>query len=88
MPLTTSQKKNFNTLRRAFRSGDAALMECQLAATGETVAVICAARRHADESVTFTPFAMFFADDPYRILNPPNPEGGFFTQEEVHGEHH
>ena len=88
MPLTPSQKDNFNTLRRAFRSGDAALMECQLAATGEAVAVVCAANRSKDKSVAFVPFAMFFADDPYRILDPPNPDGGFFNQEEVHGEHH
>jgi hypothetical protein len=88
MPLTTSQKKNFNTLRRAFRAGDAALMECQLAATGEPVAVVCAANRLPDKSVEFLPFAMFFPDDPYRILNPANPDGGFFTQEETHGKHY
>ena len=88
MPLIASQKDNFNTLHRAFRSGDAALMECQLAATGEPVAVVCAANRQPDKSVDFVPFAMFFPDDPYRILNPPNPDVGFFTQEEVHGEHH
>jgi hypothetical protein len=85
MPLTAYQKDNFNTLCRAFHSGDAALMECQLAATGETVAVVCAANRRPDKSVDIVPFAMFFPDDPYRILNPPNPDGGFFTQEEAHG---
>ena len=31
-------------LCQAFAAGDVALMECQLAATGEPVAVICAAR--------------------------------------------
>ena len=87
MPLTASQKDNFNTLRRAFRSGDAALMECQLAATGESVAVVCAANRQPDKSVNVVPFVMFFPDDLYRILNPPSPDGGFFTQEEVHGKH-
>jgi hypothetical protein len=38
MPLSMGHKKNFNTIRRAFRAGDAALMECQLATTGETAA--------------------------------------------------
>ena len=33
------------TQLRFFNSGDVALMECQLAATGEPVAVICAASR-------------------------------------------
>jgi hypothetical protein len=28
---------------------------------------------------------MFFADDPYHLVNPPNPEGGFFSQDEVNG---
>jgi hypothetical protein len=63
-------------------------MECQLVATGEPVAVVCAAHREAEQSVAFVPFAMFFPDDPYRLLNPPDPEGGFFTQEEVHGNRH
>lgn len=81
MPLTASQKENFHTLRRAFRVGDAALMEGELAATGETVAVLCAARRRPDQSVEFIRFAMFFPSDPYLALHPPNPEGGFFTQE-------
>ncbi len=35
MPLSVGQKQNFNTLRRAFRTGDAALMECQSAASDE-----------------------------------------------------
>jgi hypothetical protein len=45
MPLSAGHKRNFNTLRRVFRAGDAALMECQVAATGETAAVICAVNR-------------------------------------------
>ena len=88
MPLTAGQKRNFSTLRRAFHAGDVALMECQLAATDEAVAVLCAANRHADQSMDFVPLAMFFADDPYRALNPPNPDGGFFSQEDVHGDDH
>ena len=45
MSLSLSHRQNFDTLRRAMLAGDAALMECQLAATGEPVAVICAANR-------------------------------------------
>ena len=83
MSLSEGYKQNFNTLHRAFRARDAALMECQLAATGETVAVLCAANRYADESVEFVPFAMLFPGNPYETVNPPNPDGGFFSQEDL-----
>jgi hypothetical protein len=88
MPLSQGYRKNFNTLRRAFLAGDAALMECQLAATGEPVAVICAANRLSDSSVEFVPFATLFSGNPYEAFNPPKPEGGFYSQEEVHAEDH
>ncbi len=82
MPLPIGHRQNFETLQQAFANGDAALMECELAATGEEVAVICAANRQEDGSVEFAPFAMLFNDDPYRLLNPPNPDGGFYQQGE------
>ena len=58
-------------------------MECQLAASGEPVAVVCAATRHDDGSVEFAPFAMLFPGNPYELLNPPKSEGGFHTQDEI-----
>ena len=82
MALTEAARSNFAMLRRAFHQGDAALMECQLVASGQPVPVVCAANRDADGTVTFVPFAMFFLDNPYRVVNPPNPEGGFFSQQE------
>ncbi len=82
MPLAEGYKQNFDTLRQAFDAGDVALMECRLRATGEPVAVLCAANRHGDDSVDFAPFAMMFADNPYDMLDPPNLDGGFHTQEE------
>jgi hypothetical protein len=85
MALSKGYKCNFATLRRAFRAGDVALMECQLAATGETTAVICAANRLADGSVEFVPFAAMFPGNPYEAVNPPNPDGGFYSQEEARG---
>ena len=84
MSLSLGHRQNFDTLRRAMLAGDAALMECQLAATGEPVAVICAANRLADDGVEFAPFAMLFSGNPYEAVNPPNPDGGFYSQEEVH----
>ena len=85
MPLSRGHKRNFNTLRQAFRAGDAALMECQMTATGETVAVICAANRLADGQIEFVPFATMFPGNPYQAVNPPNPDGGFYSQEDVNG---
>jgi hypothetical protein len=82
MALRPGDRTNFDTLRQAFLNGDAALMECRLAATGEQVAVVCAANSRDDGSVEFAPFAMMFGGNPYEMLNPPNPDGGFFTQGE------
>lgn len=84
MPLSVGDKQNFDTLRRAMLAGDAALLECQLVTTGCPVAVICAANRLAGDGAEFVPLAMLFNDNPYRAVNPPNPDGGFYTQEEVH----
>ncbi len=81
MALPTGHRRNFDTLTRAFDAGDTALMECQLAATGETVAVICAANRLPDGRIEFAPFAMLFNENPYHTVNPPIPEGGFHSQE-------
>ena len=86
MALAPGYKSNFETLRQAFQNGDAALLECQLAATGKPVAVICAANRHDDGSVEFAPFCMMFPGNPYEMLNPPKTDGGFFTQDEIWGD--
>jgi hypothetical protein len=83
MAIAKGHKSNFNRLLEAVASGDVALMECQLAATGETVAVICAANRLPDGEVAFTPFAMLFNDNPYKLVNPPKSDGGFLSQGEV-----
>jgi hypothetical protein len=83
MPLAKGHKRNFDTLRRAILAGDAALMECQLVATGEPVAVICAANRLEDGEIAFAPFAMLFSGNPYQAVSPPNPDGGFFPRGEI-----
>ena len=85
MAIAPGHRTNFDTLKKAFDAGDVALMECQLAATGEAVAVLCAANRLPDGDVEFAPFGMLFNQNPYEILNPPKPEGGFHTEEEVWG---
>jgi hypothetical protein len=81
MSLPLGHRTNFDTLREAFLAGDAALMECELTATGEAVAVLCAANRLPDGGIEFAPFAMLFNGNPYEMVNPPNPDGGFFNRE-------
>ena len=80
MAIPKGHKRNFNTLVEAVRAGDVALMECQLAATGETVAVICAVNRLPNEETQFVPFATLFNGNPYEAVNPPKAKGGFETQ--------
>ena len=86
MAIAIGHRQNFDTLKQAFLAGDVALMECELTATGEAVAVLCAANRQKDGGVDFVPFGMLFNDNPYKMVNPPKPEGGFFAQDEVWGE--
>jgi hypothetical protein len=81
--LTEAHKANFTTLVHAVRSGDVALMECQLVSTGNPVPVICAVNHLATGEIEFVPFAVLFDGNPYRAINPPKPEGGFWNQEEV-----
>ncbi len=50
------------------------------------MAVLCAANRLPDGDVEFAPFAMMFNGNPYEEINPPKPEGGFFTQAEIWGD--
>jgi hypothetical protein len=84
MAILEGHKQNFETLRRAFCNGRAALLECQLTATGETVAVICAVSDVLDsEDLDIMPFAIMFQDNPYELLNPPNVDGGFHPQKET-----
>ena len=37
----------------------------------------------ADGEIEFVPFASLFGGNPYEAVNPPNPDGGFFSQDEV-----
>ncbi len=82
MALLEGHEYNFHTLRRAILAGDAVLLECQLVATGEPVAVICAANRQPDGGAELVPIATLFSGDPYALVNPPNPAGGFFRHDD------
>lgn len=76
--IVQQHQQNFETLRAAIKNNDAALLDCQLKATGEEVAVVVAVNKYEeDEEFGFVPLAMFFNGDPYEILRPPNAEGGY-----------
>lgn len=69
--LSEADKRNFETIVRAIKNDDVALMECTLNATGEAVPVICACFIDEEENVNMVPFAQLFSGNPYEILEPP-----------------
>lgn len=80
MPIAEGHKAQFETLKQAFAHGDIALMECRRKDTGEVAPVICAVNisgRGKTREYEFIPFAQLFNDNPYDLLEPPAPDGGF-----------
>jgi hypothetical protein len=71
-------KANLATIQRAAADGRLALVDCQDAATGRTVVVLAAIGFDGGEH-TIVPLAKMFDGNPYEELNPPNPDGGYFT---------
>ncbi len=74
--LSASDTSNFTTLVRAFEAGNVALLEVRRAADKRVVAAVCAVNLIEDEFV-FTPFALMVEGNPFDLLEPPNPNGGF-----------
>lgn len=71
MSIPEHARKNFETLRRAFRHGDAILVETTIKATGETVYVIAAVETDQKEYIV-VPFGHLCpADDPLEYYNDP-----------------
>ena len=80
MALTDAEKANFETLKRAVRNDDLALMECTDRATNERVPTLCAAElveasedapEGTEPEMQFIPIAKLFTQDPYKELLPP-----------------
>lgn len=61
-------RDNLENLRLAFEDDAVCLLEVVLKATGERVAALCAAVKHADGSVALTPFAIMLNGNPYELL--------------------
>lgn len=80
MALGKHHLKNFETLQNAFRDENIAIMECQRRSDGEIVALLCAINYGGGEA-QFVPLAEMVNGNPYELYDPPNPEGGFSTQD-------
>lgn len=70
MSIPEHARANFETLVRAAKSDDLALMECADAATGAPRWVICAVGR-AGEDFVFTPFGHLAEGNPFEAYVPP-----------------
>lgn len=72
--------KNFNTMLKAAKNGDLALLEAKEKATGLVRAVIVMVGRDKDD-YTMTPLGHFCDENPFDAYYPAAPEGGFHGEE-------
>lgn len=70
MAIPDGHRANFDTLLRAAREGDLALLECTDAHTVEPRYVICAVGQEGGEHL-FVPFGHLHDGDPYEAYLPP-----------------
>ncbi len=71
MPLSAGDRANFDTLLRAVRAGDAALIACSTLGSDEPVSVICAVQPTVGGEIELVPLAQLFRGNPYDLLQPP-----------------
>jgi predicted kinase len=64
-------KANLETLRKAFKANDIALLECTEKMTQKKVAVIVATFKDREGLINFVPLAKMFDGNPYDELIPP-----------------
>ena len=70
MAIQKGDKRNFDTLLKAAKHGELALLECQDSSSGEARSVICAVNRDG-EGFEFVPLAKLFSGNPYDEVTPP-----------------
>ena len=80
MALRKSDKKNFATLSRAFRSGHVALVDVLRLKDRKKVAAVCAIQSNSDGTVTMIPFATMVEGNPFEDFAPPKVDGGYEEQ--------
>lgn len=62
---------NFETLIKAVKNNDVALVSLKEITTGEYRVVLCAMQRNDDKTITPVPLAQLFESNPYEIFEPP-----------------
>ena len=70
MAIPEYARANFETLVKAAKADDLALMECTEVSSGETRYVLCAVGRD-DGAYVMTPFGHLAPDNPYDAYIPP-----------------
>lgn len=81
--LNEADKTNYFTLMRAIDSNNVALMQVKRRLDGKEVAAICAVGFDAKtQEHTFTPFAIMVEGNPFEDFFPPNPDGGYYDENE------
>ena len=72
MAIKKGYRTNFETLRKAIKNNDAALVECTDATTGATVIALCAVSVDPETNEhIIAPFTKMFDGNPYDELLPP-----------------
>jgi hypothetical protein len=71
MAIPDYARANFETLMKAAKAGDLALMECTEARSGETRYVLCAVGRDDATHYVMTPFGHLAPGNPYEAYIPP-----------------
>lgn len=69
--ITPGHKANFQTMLKAARHGDLALVSCIEKATQKPVMAVCAMSRNDDGTITPMPFARLFDGNPFELLEDP-----------------
>jgi hypothetical protein len=70
MAIQKGYQSNLETIIKAAKNGDLALVECTDKVTGNTVIAVCAIS-YVDGEYIISPLAKMFDGNPYEELNPP-----------------
>lgn len=72
MAIAQGYKDNFETLRKAFKYNDVALMECFDTKTESRAVLLCAVNQdETTKEIEFVPFAQLLDENPYERFIPP-----------------
>jgi len=69
--LLPGYRDNFNTMLRASKEGDLALVSAIRKADKKPVALVCAIQRNPDETMTPVPFAVMCEGNPFEDFEDP-----------------